>query len=156
MERLLIVGKGDIIDVIKREYPENMHIGYSDFTCEHFCSYRKILFVGALGICVRSIAPYIKDKHTDPAVVCADSKGVNVISVLSGHIGGANLLAKEIAAVVGGEAVITTQSDNAGMWALDTLGAKFGWETYTNTLPIFFYIFKITFLSLRYIYQTSQ
>ncbi|MBQ2133371.1 MAG: precorrin-4 C(11)-methyltransferase [Bacteroidales bacterium] len=133
MERLLIVGKGDIIDVIKREYPENMHIGYSDFTSEHFCSYRKILFVGALGICVRSIAPYIKDKHTDPAVVCADSKGVNVISVLSGHIGGANLLAKEIAAVVGGEAVITTQSDNAGMWALDTLGAKFGWETYTNT-----------------------
>jgi precorrin-4 C11-methyltransferase len=133
MERLLIVGKGDIIDVIKREYPENMHIGYSDFTGEHFCSYRKILFVGALGICVRSIAPYIKDKHTDPAVVCADSKGVNVISVLSGHIGGANLLAKEIAAVVGGEAVITTQSDNAGMWALDTLGAKFGWETYTNT-----------------------
>ena len=104
MERLLIVGKGDIIDVIKREYPENMHIGYSDFTGEHFCSYRKILFVGAIGICVRSIAPYIKDKHTDPAVVCADSKGVNVISVLSGHIGGANLLAKEIAAVVGGEA----------------------------------------------------
>ena len=133
MERLLIVGKGSIIDVVKREYPQSVHIGYSEFGEEHFCSYRKILFVGALGICVRSIAPYIKDKHTDPAVVCADSNGVNVISVLSGHIGGANLLAKEIAATVGGEAVITTQSDNAGLWALDTLGAKFGWETFTNT-----------------------
>ena len=46
------------------------------------------VFIGAMGICVRTIAPYIKDKHEDPAVVCVDSLGMNVISVLSGHIGG--------------------------------------------------------------------
>ena len=133
MERLLIVGKGDIIEVLKREYQGAEHIGFAEFGEEHFNTFRKILFVGALGICVRSIAPYIKDKHTDPAVVCTDSKGLKVISVLSGHIGGANTLAAEVAATLGGEAVITTHSDNAGLWALDTLGKRFGWETYTNT-----------------------
>ena len=50
------------------------------------------VFIGAMGICVRTIAPYIKDKHEDPAVVCVDSMGLNAISVLSGHIGGANNL----------------------------------------------------------------
>ena len=54
------------------------------------------IFIGAMGICVRTIAPYIKDKHEDPAVVCVDSMGLNAISVLSGHIGGANELTKEI------------------------------------------------------------
>ena len=44
------------------------------------------VFIGAMGICVRTIAPYIKDKHEDPAVVCVDSMGLNAISVLSGHI----------------------------------------------------------------------
>lgn len=131
-DTLLIVGKGGCIDTICREYPNNVHIEYSAFGQEHFSSYSKILFVGALGICVRHIAPFIKDKHTDPAVVCADSQGQKVISVLSGHIGGANQLANDIAATLGGEAVITTHSDNAGLWALDTLGAKFGWETFTN------------------------
>lgn len=131
-DTLLIVGKGSCIDTICREYPNNVHIEYSAFGQEHFNSYSKILFVGALGICVRHIAPFIKDKHTDPAVVCADSQGQKVISVLSGHIGGANQLANDIAATLGGEAVITTHSDNAGLWALDTLGAKFGWETFTN------------------------
>ena len=85
------------------------------------------VFIGAMGICVRTIAPYIKDKHEDPAVVCVDSFGLNAISVLSGHIGGANELTAEIAAVLGAREVITTQSDNAGLWALDTLAARFGW-----------------------------
>ena len=59
------------------------------------------VFIGAMGICVRTIAPYIQDKHEDPAVVCVDSLGLNVISVLSGHIGGANNLTSEIAAILG-------------------------------------------------------
>lgn len=131
-DTLLIVGKGNCTDVICREFPDNEIIGYADFSELHFNSYGRILFVGALGICVRCIAPYIKDKHTDPAVVCADSCGNNVISVLSGHIGGANTLASEIASIIGGEAVITTRSDNSGLWSLDTIGRKFGWETFTN------------------------
>ena len=85
------------------------------------------IFIGAMGICVRTIAPYIKDKHLDPAVVCIDTLGKNVISVLSGHIGGANDLTREIAAVLGAHEVITTQSDNAGLWALDTFEQRFDW-----------------------------
>ena len=85
------------------------------------------VFIGAMGICVRTIAPYIKDKHTDPAVVCVDSMGRNAISVLSGHVGGANNLARDIAAIIGAREVITTQSDNAGLWALDTFEARFDW-----------------------------
>lgn len=90
------------------------------------------IFIGAMGICVRSIAPYIKDKHTDPAVINVDSTGRFVISVLSGHIGGANELSSHIAHIIGGEAVITTQSDNTNLWALDTLGKKYDWVTETN------------------------
>ena len=85
------------------------------------------IFIGAMGICVRTIAPYIKDKHEDPAVVCVDSLGMNAISVLSGHIGGANNLAREVASLIGAREVITTQSDNAGLWALDTFEARFDW-----------------------------
>ena len=85
------------------------------------------VFIGAMGICVRTIAPYIKDKHEDPAVVCVDSLGLNAISVLSGHVGGANNLTRDIAAMIGAREVITTQSDNAGLWALDTFEAKFDW-----------------------------
>ena len=85
------------------------------------------VFIGAMGICVRTIAPCVKDKHDDPAVVCVDSLGMNVVSVLSGHIGGANELTRDIAAYLGSREVITTQSDNAGLWALDTFEKRFDW-----------------------------
>ncbi|MBQ7571094.1 MAG: precorrin-4 C(11)-methyltransferase [Bacteroidaceae bacterium] len=85
------------------------------------------VFIGAMGICVRTIAPCIKDKHSDPAVVCVDSLGLNAISVLSGHVGGANRLAEDIAALLGARSVVTTQSDNAGLWALDTFEQRFDW-----------------------------
>jgi precorrin-4 C11-methyltransferase len=85
------------------------------------------IFIGAMGICVRTIAPYIKDKHEDPAVVCVDSLGLNAIAVLSGHIGRANNLTHEVAALLGAREVITTQSDNAGLWALDTFAQRFNW-----------------------------
>ena len=85
------------------------------------------VFIGAMGICVRTIVPYVKDKHEDPAVVCIDSLGKHVISVLSGHVGGANDLTRQIAAIIGGHEVITTQSDNAGLWALDTFEQRFDW-----------------------------
>ena len=77
------------------------------------------IFIGAMGICVRTIAPFVNDKHEDPAVVCVDSLGLNAISVLSGHI---------VAGIIGGREVITTQSDNAGLWALDTFEKRFDWE----------------------------
>lgn len=98
-----------------------------------FNSCAAILFIGAMGICVRSIAPYIHNKRTDPAIINIDSTGKYVISVLSGHIGGANELTERIAHIVGGEAIITTQSDNTGLWALDTLNVKFEWTVESNT-----------------------
>jgi len=85
------------------------------------------IFIGAMGICIRTIANLIEDKHTDPAVICVDSMGNHVISVLSGHVGGANDLTKRVASTLGAQPVITTQSDNAGLWALDTLNTRFNW-----------------------------
>ena len=85
------------------------------------------VFIGAMGICVRTIAPCVADKHSDPAVVCIDSLGKHVISVLSGHIGGANDLTDRIAGIIGARPVITTQSDLSGLWALDTLETRFDW-----------------------------
>lgn len=101
---------------------------YSRFMSDHFTDFESILFIGAMGICVRSIAGCIKNKYKDPAVVCIDSTGRFVISVLSGHVGGANELTRHIAAITGGEAIITTQSDNAHLWALDTLAREYGWK----------------------------
>ncbi len=87
-----------------------------------------LVFVGALGICVRKFLPQLRDKHTDPAVVCVDSTGQHVIPVVGGHVGGANELARRIAHITGGQAVITTQSDTLGLWPLDTLAADHGWQ----------------------------
>ncbi len=99
----------------------------ADFTAEKFSRYDAFIFIGAMGICIRSIAPCIKDKYTDPAVLCIDSTGKYVVSVLSGHIGGANELTMEAAGILGAEPVVTTQSDRTGLWALDTLPQRFGW-----------------------------
>lgn len=93
-----------------------------------------IIFIGAMGICVRCIAPYVMDKHTDPAVVCIDSTGKYIIPVLSGHIGGANELSIKLAQTLGGNAIVTTQSDNTGLWALDTLAEKFDWTVVADDL----------------------
>lgn len=89
--------------------------------------YDAFIFIGAMGICVRTIAPHIEDKHKDPAVVCIDSLGQHAIAVLSGHIGGANELTSHVASVIGANAIITTQSDNARLWALDTFEKRFDW-----------------------------
>ena len=95
--------------------------------CSEWKHFDAFIFIGAMGICVRTIAPLVEDKHTDPAVVCLDTTGANVISVLSGHVGGANELTRQVADILGANPVITTQSDNADLWALDTLEKRFDW-----------------------------
>lgn len=97
-------------------------------TKELFANTDALIFIGAMGICVRSIAPMISDKHTDPAVVCIDSTSKFIIPVLSGHVGGANDLSRLLSSITGGTAVVTTQSDNTGLWALDTLAQQYGWR----------------------------
>lgn len=116
---------GEIASMLKRQFGAKS-IQRSDVGKE-WKRQDAFVFIGAMGICIRTIAPYIKDKHEDPAVVCIDSLGQNVISVLSGHIGGANELTRDIAALLGAREIITTQSDNQGFWALDTLAERFNW-----------------------------
>ncbi len=80
---------------------------------------RNLVFIMATGIVVRTIATLIKSKKTDPAVVVLDERGRYVISLLSGHLGGANELAIRIADFLGGEAVITTSSDINNLPSID-------------------------------------
>ncbi len=85
-----------------------------------------IICIMAAGIVVRTIAPLLKDKKSDPAVVVLDEKGHYVISLLSGHIGGANKLARMIADYLCAQAVITTASDVQGRTALDVWAVEHG------------------------------
>ncbi len=98
-----------------------------DFIKSNFQAYQAFIFIGALGICVRSIAEVLESKKTDPAVLNCDENGQFVQSVLSGHVGGANELCKEVARLLGATPVITTASDVQGLWALDILGRESGW-----------------------------
>ena len=91
----------------------------SQWTEEAFAKDEVIVFVGASGIAVRAIAPYIRDKTVDPAVVVVDEKGQYAISLLSGHLGGANLFTNKIAGILGAEPVITTATDLNHKFAVD-------------------------------------
>ncbi|MDJ1499031.1 precorrin-4 C(11)-methyltransferase [Xanthocytophaga agilis] len=105
----------------------------ADFLQTSFHSFDAFIFIGALGICVRSVAPYIQDKKEDPAIVNIDDHGKFAQSVLSGHIGGANELTHKIAAITGAQAVITTSSDIQNIWHLDTISNQFGWKIRTTS-----------------------
>ena len=100
----------------------------TDFTLRHFGDYEAFVFIGAMGICVRAIAPCVTSKYADPAVVNVDATGHFVVSVLAGHVGGANALTERLARILGAQPVVTTQSDNTGLWALDLLGKENGWK----------------------------
>jgi cobalt-precorrin 5A hydrolase len=80
-------------------------------TADVFPKYDGLIFIMALGIVIRAIAPHVKDKRSDPAVVVVDDVGRFVVSALSGHEGGANALAARVAAILHTEAVITTGTE---------------------------------------------
>jgi cobalt-precorrin 5A hydrolase len=82
-------------------------------------NYEALICIMASGIVVRQLAPLMHDKYHDPAVLVLDERGCFVISLLSGHLGGANALARQVAAITGGQAVLTTASDVLGLTALD-------------------------------------
>ena len=85
-----------------------------------------LIFVGASGIAVRAIAPYVRDKFTDPAVVSVDEAGAFAVPLLSGHVGGANELARAVANLAGGQAAVSTATDVNGLFAVDEWAARHG------------------------------
>ncbi len=98
--------------------------GVKEWTEERFRDCDGLVFVGAAGIAVRMIAPYIRSKTTDPAVLVIDERGQFVISLLSGHIGGANRLTARLAGLLGAIPVITTATDVNGLFAVDEFAAR--------------------------------
>lgn len=112
--KLAAAHPGDIYN--KENFKENLRTGFG--------RYDSLVCIMATGIVVRILAPLIVHKTSDPAVVVLDQKGKYAISLLSGHLGGANDLAREMAVISGGEAVITTATDVAGELSFDTFAKK--------------------------------
>jgi cobalamin biosynthesis protein CbiG len=94
---------------------------------EAFARHHALVCLMSTGIVVRDLAPVLRSKHIDPAVVVLDEAGRTAISLLSGHKGGANALAQQVAEALGGQAVLTTASDVQKLPALDLLGRAEGW-----------------------------
>lgn len=122
-ERLqaLLVGDGEI--GVQRCPKGGLHA----WTQQHFDTADALVFIGAAGIAVRAIAPFIDSKTRDPAVLVVDECAEFVIPLLSGHIGGANALAKRLAVLLGACAVITTATDCNGLFAIDSWAAGQGY-----------------------------
>ena len=97
---------------------------HKEWTESRFADSDALVFVCACGIAVRSIAPYIKSKKEDPAVIVVDERGKAVIPILCGHYGGANELAEELAQIIGAQPVITTATDLNNRFAVDTFAKK--------------------------------
>ena len=95
-----------------------------EWTKERFAEAEALVFVSSCGIAVRAVAPYLKGKDKDPAVIVADERGLSVISLLSGHIGGANELTLRIAEAIGARPVITTATDVNGITPPDSWAVK--------------------------------
>ena len=98
---------------------------------EAFAQGENLVCIMAAGIVVRGIAPYLQGKDTDPAVVVVDEAGRFAVSLLSGHLGGANELARRVAKLLGGTPVITTATDVQGLPALDRWQLNTAWSSKT-------------------------
>ena len=109
-----------------RDLEESIPESLDQWTREWFAEVDALVYVGAAGIAVRAIAPYVQAKTLDPAVLVIDEQGAYCIPLLSGHLGGANELALALAAAFGMEPVVTTATDRNGKWAVDVFAKKNG------------------------------
>lgn len=120
-DEVLLAGKSKYI-------PDSIEESHTEWTGKQFQKADAIIFLCACGIAVRSIASFVKNKKTDPAVLVADECGTYVISLLSGHLGGANELAVRAAELLGATAVVTTATDLHHRFAVDVFAKKNGCE----------------------------
>lgn len=112
----------ECMDVSVEIYTKDSFLGsWKDFVGELFQKYSYLLFIMATGIVVRVIAPYLKNKTVDPGIMVMDEQGRFVISLLSGHLGGANAYTEKIAKSIKAIPVITTASDVLGLISVDLL-----------------------------------
>ncbi len=113
--------------LFREEMPEGFTFveeSTADWAGKYFADSDAMIFIGAAGICIRAIAPYVKDKKTDPAVLVFDEKGTFGISLLSGHIGGANALTEKLCKELGSIPVITTATDVNRKFAVDVYATQ--------------------------------
>jgi cobalt-precorrin 5A hydrolase len=101
-----------------------------------FERFDQIVFFVSLGAVVRLIAPHLKSKDEDPGVVVVDDAGQFVVPVLSGHVGGANAMAEQVAGLLGATAVLTTASDVGKTIPVDILGRELGWTVEAPKLNV--------------------
>lgn len=101
---------------------------FKEIVSDHWQRFDGHIFIMATGIVIRQLAPLLQGKTRDPAVVVCDEKGDFAISLLSGHIGGANRLARKVAEIFSGQAVITTATDVQGLPAIDEIAAHKGFD----------------------------
>ena len=120
--REALEGRGS--DCTLRRCPEG---GLREWTQNHFLSNEALIFVGSCGIAVRAIAPFVQSKSSDPAVLVIDETGKFVVSLLSGHLGGANELTKWVAEQLSATPVITTATDRRGLFAVDSWARRNGY-----------------------------
>ena len=118
------LGKGT--ESFLEEYSGSDVTSLKEWTEGNFQKGNILVFIGACGITVRAIAPFLQDKKTDPGVLVMDEKGEYVIPILSGHLGGAVKAAKEIALLTGATAVQTTATDVEGEFAVDVYASENG------------------------------
>ena len=112
------------LDKKSKYLPDSIQISTSAWAGEKFSDSDALIFIGATGIAVRSIAPYVASKKSDPAVLVVDECGKFVISLLSGHLGGANELALKTAEILEAIPVVTTATDLHHRFAVDVFAKK--------------------------------
>lgn len=109
--------------IINSKYEKDVR----DVMADKWLDIENLIFVSSTGIAVRYIKDYIVSKDVDPAVIVIDDQGHNVISLLSGHLGGANDLAIRLAGFLGARPVISTATDNKDMEAVDVFAKRCGY-----------------------------
>ncbi len=125
-----ITGSGrELAEKVAGAMPGAESVGYTrDSVSRDWKTAKALIFIMASGIAVRSVAPFLKDKKDDPAIIVMDEKSEHVISIAGGHEAGANDLARELAGITGARPVITTGTDSNDLTSIDVFAKDHGLE----------------------------